>query len=147
MRDKCINERRKQRDPRDVGLSIYSRYFSDAHYYATEFGNLAHFIGASQRLMAHWKTVYPARIFDLEFEQLVAESERQTRRLAQFCDLDWQPNCLDFHKRVDASYTFSEAQVREPLNAKGIGRWRNYAELLAPFIDALVANDVRLPDI
>jgi tetratricopeptide (TPR) repeat protein len=136
-----------QRDPRDVGLSIYSRYFSDAHYYATEFGNLAHFIGASQRLMAHWKTVYPARIFDLEFEQLVAEPEGQTRRLAQFCGLDWQPSCLDFHKRGDASYTFSEAQVREPLNAKGIGRWRNYAELLAPFIDALVANDVRLPDI
>lgn len=136
-----------QRDPRDVALSIYSRYFSDAHYYATACDNVAHFIGASQRLMAHWKMVYPERILDLGYEQLIAEPELQTRRLAQFCGLEWQPNCLDFHKRADASYTFSEAQVRQPLNAKGIGRWRNYADLLAPFIDAFAANGVRLPDI
>ena len=97
--------------------------------------------------MAHRKMVYPERILDLGYEQLIAEPELQTRRLAQFCGLEWQPNCLDFHKRADASYTFSEAQVRQPLNAKGIGRWRNYADLLAPFIDAFAANGVRLPDI
>jgi tetratricopeptide (TPR) repeat protein len=135
-----------QRDPRDVALSIYSRYFSDGHYYATELANIAHFIGASQRLMAHWKKAYPDRILELGFEQLVAKPEPETRRLARFCGLEWQPNCLDFHQRDDASYTFSEAQVREPLNTKGIGRWRRYADKFAPFIDALVENDVRLPD-
>lgn len=135
-----------RRDPRDVALSIYSRYFSDGHYYATESGNIAHFIGASQRLMSHWKMVYPGRILEVGFEQLVANPEPETRRLAQFCGLEWQPNCLDFHRRNDASYTFSEAQVREPLNTKGIGRWLNYADLFAPFIDALVENDVRLPE-
>jgi tetratricopeptide (TPR) repeat protein len=135
-----------RRDPRDVGLSIYSRYFSDGHYYATELGNIAHFIGASQRLMSHWKTVYPDRILDVEFERLVAEPEQQTRRLADFCGLEWHPDCLDFHQRDDASYTYSEAQVREPLNAKGIGRWRRYADMLDPLIDALEANNVRLPD-
>ena len=135
-----------QRDPRDVALSIYSRYFSDGHYYATELANIAHFIGALQRLMAHWKKAYPDRILELGFEQLVAKPEPETRRLARFCGLEWQPNCLDFHQRDDASYTFSEAQVREPLNTKGIGRWRRYADKFAPFIDALVENDVRLPD-
>jgi len=135
-----------RRDPRDVALSIYSRYFSDGHFYATECGNIAHFIGASQRLMAHWKMVYPERILELGFEQLVAEPEPETRRLAEFCGLEWQPNCLDFHQRDDASYTFSEAQVREPLNTKGIGRWRRYGDMFAPFIDALVANDVQLPE-
>jgi len=135
-----------RRDPRDVALSIYSRQFSDGHYYATECDNIAHFIGASQRLMAHWKMLYPERILELRFEQLVARPEAETRRLAQFCGLEWQPNCLDFHQRDDASYTFSEAQVREPLNTKGIGRWRRYADKFAPFIDALVENDVRLPE-
>jgi tetratricopeptide (TPR) repeat protein len=135
-----------RRDPRDVAISIYSRYFSDAHYYATERGNIAHFIGASQRLMEHWKMVYPERILELGFEELVADPELETRRLAQFCGLEWQPNCLDFHQRNDASYTYSRAQVREPLNTKGIGRWRRYADRFAPFIDALVANDVHLPE-
>lgn len=135
-----------QRDPRDVAISIYSRNFGDAHFYATDPGSLAHFLVASQRLMSHWKSVYPGRIMDLEFEQLVREPEREARRLVEFCGLEWQPECLNFHERADASYTFSEVQVREPLNAKGIGRWRNYEKSLAPFIDALVACGAQLPD-
>jgi tetratricopeptide (TPR) repeat protein len=135
-----------RRDPRDVALSIYSRYFSDAHYYATDPGNIAHFIGASQKLMQHWQSIFPDRIIELEYEQLVADPETETQRIAEFCGLEWQANCLDFHKRGDASYTFSAAQVREPLNAKGIGRWHHYADRFAPFIDAFAANDVALPD-
>jgi len=135
-----------QRDPRDVALSIYSRNFADAHYYATELNSLAHFIGASEQLMSHWKSVYPGRILDLDYEQLVREPEPQGQRLAEFCGLSWQPECLNFHEHADASYTFSEVQVREPLNARGIGRWRRYAESLTPFIDACVANGVQLPD-
>jgi tetratricopeptide (TPR) repeat protein len=135
-----------RRDPRDVALSIYSRYFSDAHYYATDPGNIVHFIGASRKLMKHWQHVFPERIIELEYEQLVADPENETRRLAEFCGLKWQASCLDFHERGDASYTFSAAQVREPLNAKGIGRWHHYADRFAPFIDAFAANDVALPD-
>lgn len=96
--------------------------------------------------MAHWQSVFPKRIIELEYEQLVADPENETRRLAGFCGLDWQASCLDFHKRGDASYTFSAAQVREPLNTKGIGRWRHYADQFAPFIDAFAANDVTLPE-
>ncbi len=135
-----------QRDPRDVALSIYSRNFGDAHSYATGPDSLGHFFRASQRLMAHWKSVHPGRILDLDYEQLVREPEQQGQRLAEFCGLHWRPECLSFHERTDASYTFSEVQVREPLNAKGIGRWRRYAESLTPFIDAFVANGVQLRD-
>ena len=135
-----------QRDARDVALSIFSRNFGDAHYYATDPASLAHFLGASQRLMAHWKSVFPGRILDLDYEQLVREPEKQARRLVEFCALQWQPECLNFHKDTGASYTFSEVQVREPLNTEGIGRWRKYAGSLTPFIDSLAANDVQLRD-
>jgi len=135
-----------QRDPRDVALSIYSRHFGGAHHYATDPNNLAHFLGASQRLMSHWKSAYPGRIFDLDYEQLVREPEKQAQRLVEFFGLKWQPECLKFHERANVSNTFSEMQVREPLNAKGIGRWRKYAESLTPFIDAFVANGVQLGD-
>ncbi len=135
-----------RRDPRDVALSIYSRPFADAHYYATDCDSIAHFYGATQRLMSHWKSVYPERILELDYEQLVSEPERQSRRLAEFCGLEWQPECLKFHERAKLSNTFSEMQVREPLNARGVGRWRKYAESLTPFIDAFVANGVQLRD-
>ena len=52
--------------------------------------------------------------------------------------------CLRFHERRDASFTFSELQVREPLNAKGIGRWRKYEKHLAPFLAAFAAHGVSM---
>jgi hypothetical protein len=135
-----------RRDPRDVALSIYSRKFADGHAYATDLDSLAHYYSLSQQLMSHWQQLHPDRIIDIEYEQLVADPEAQTRSIAEFCGLSWRPECLEFHRRHNASYTFSELQVREPLNAKGIGRWRNYSTALVPFIDACVANGVQLRD-
>lgn len=135
-----------QRDPRDVALSIYSRFFPDGHSYATDHDSLAHYVSASQQHMAHWKSLYPQRIFELRYERLIDEPERQTQLLAEFCNVEWHPDCLNFHQRTDASYTFSEMQVREPLNPKGIGRWRKYADHMQPFIESFTAHGVRLED-
>ncbi len=135
-----------RRDPRDVALSIYTRRFADGHAYATDLDSLAHYYWLSQQLMSHWQRIHPDRIIDIEYEQLIAEPETQTRSIAEFCGLEWRPECLEFHQRREASYTFSELQVREPLNAKGIGRWRNYSEALVPFIDACVAQGAQLRD-
>ena len=135
-----------RRDPRDVALSIYSRRFADGHAYATDLDSLAHYYRLSQQLMSHWQGLHPDRIIDVEYEQLVTDPEAQTRSIAEFCGLEWRPEALEFHQRRDASYTFSELQVREPLNTKGVGRWRNYSEALVPFIDACVANGVQLQD-
>ncbi len=133
-----------RRDPRDVGLSIYSRNFADGHPYATALADIAHFYRVSEQLMNGWQALYPGRILELNYEQLVAEPESQTRALAEFCGLEWRPECLEFHQRTDASFTFSELQVREPLNRKGIGRWRHYAEALQPLLEAFEINGVQL---
>lgn len=135
-----------QRDPRDVALSIFSRLFPDGHPYATDLDDLAHYYSLSVAMMSHWQDLYPERIATIDYEQLVREPEEQTRTLAKVCGLEWRPECLDFHERRDASFTFSELQVREPINAKGIGRWRKYAQALAPFIQSCVAHGVQLRD-
>lgn len=126
-----------RRDPRDVCLSIYSRMFSDGHLYATDLNSLAHFISISVQLMDHWKKLYPDRILEVQYEELVANPEQQTQAIAAHCGLEWRAGCLDFHERVEPSFTFSEMQVREPLNAKGVGAWRRYEDGLRPLLDAL----------
>ena len=125
-----------RRDPRDICMSIYSRVFADSHLYATGLQSLAHYVAVSMRLMDYWKTLYPERILEFSYEDLVTDPERQTKVLARHCGLEWRPECLDFHKRVEASYTFSEMQVREPLNTKGIAAWRRYEDELRPLLDA-----------
>ncbi len=73
----------------------------------------------------------------VSYEDLVAEPDDQTQRIAKHCGLEWNSACLNFHERVEASYTFSEMQVREPLNDKGVGAWRRYEEQLEPLFTAL----------
>lgn len=133
-----------RRDARDVCFSIFSRMFSDGHRYATDLQSLAHYYSVSVRIMEHWKALYPNRILELSYEDLVANPEQQTKLLASHCGLEWRPECLQFHERVEASYTFSEMQVREPLNSKGVAAWRRYEDELEPLMDALKQNEVSL---
>jgi Flp pilus assembly protein TadD len=134
-----------RRDPRDVGLSIYTRPFPDGHAYACDLAGLGHFHAQSERLLRHWQAGWPGRILEVGYEALVADPETGTRRIAEHCGLEWTPDCLRFHERTEASFTFSELQVRRPINADGIGRWRQHAEALAPLIEALREGGVELP--
>lgn len=126
-----------RRDPRDVGLSIYVRPFPDGHSYACDLAALGHFHAQSERLLRHWRAAWPGRILEVDYEALIADPETGTRRIAEHCGLRWTPECLRFHERTEASFTFSELQVRRPINADGIGRWRRHAAALAPLIEAL----------
>lgn len=134
-----------ERDPRDVALSIFARHFSDRHDYATDLSHIAHLISVSQRLMQYWMEQLPDRITRVAYESLVADPEGEGRRLAEYCGLPWDPEVLAFHRQGSASYTFSEAQLREPLNAKGVGRWVDYEAQLQPFLAACTKYKVRLP--
>lgn len=126
-----------KRDPRDVCLSIFSRVFSEAHRYAVDLEWLAHFYAQTERMRQHWMALFPDRILEVDYETLVDQPVEQTQAIAAFCGLDWHPGCLEFHKSTSSSFTFSELQVRKPLNKKGIGRWRQYEQQLAPLTAAL----------
>ena len=130
-----------RRDPRDVCLSIYSRMFPDGHRYACDLQWLAHFYHQSTRIMSHWQKTLPGKILEIKFEELVADPEAFGREIVEFCGLKWNPKSLDFHKNRTSSFTFSEMQVRRPLNSDGVGRWRYYASALAPLTEALLSFD------
>lgn len=131
-----------KRDPRDVCLSIYSRLFPDAHRYACDLDWLAHLYAESERLKNHWMAAFPGRVMEVVYEDLVDDLTGHTKAIADFCDLEWHPACLDFHKKAGNSFTYSELQVRRPLNKDGIGRWRHYERQLAPLSDALMQYGV-----
>ncbi|MDO9245616.1 MAG: hypothetical protein Q7U11_03975 [Phenylobacterium sp.] len=55
-----------------------------------------------------------------------------TRRLRAFCGLTWDPRCLSFHENAAPVATAGSVQVRQPLHASSVGRWRRYGEGLEP---------------
>jgi hypothetical protein len=58
-------------------------------------------------------------------------------RLLAHVDLPPDPNCTRFYESDSRVKTVSRAQVRQPINSRGLGRWRAYAKELEPLIAEL----------
>jgi hypothetical protein len=126
-----------QRDPRDIGFSIFTYRFYGEHGYAHDLADLGWMIGEQRRLMAHWKTAAPNPILSLRLDDWIADFDATLARVLAFVDLPGDPACARFHEAETPVRTVSRAQVRQPVNARGLGRWRPYAQELAPLIAEL----------
>jgi Tfp pilus assembly protein PilF len=125
------------RDPRDIGLSIFTFRFHGAHGYAHDLGDLAWYISQHDRLMAHWKAVLPNRILTVKLSDWVEDFDGTLKKVLDHLDLPDDPNCARFHEGESRVRTVSRAQVRQPVNARGLGRWLTYRSELAPLIAEL----------
>jgi tetratricopeptide (TPR) repeat protein len=125
------------RDPRDIGLSIYTFRFHGAHSYAHDLGDLGWAIAQQDRLMAHWRTALPNPVLTLRLSDWVEDFDGTLSRVLDHLELPPDPNCARFYARDSRVRTVSRAQVRQPVNARGLGRWRTYALDLAPLIAEL----------
>jgi tetratricopeptide (TPR) repeat protein len=132
------------RDPLDNCLSIYFLHLDHGMSYALDLADIAHYYVQYRRLMAHWKTLYGADIFDLDYDVLVREPRPAIERLTTFCGLEWEDACLSFEQAARAVKTASVWQVRERLYQRSSGRWRNYAAHIAPLQARLRAAGVKV---
>lgn len=139
-----------RRHPMDACLSNFRQLFATGFSYYDYAYDLAHtgaYYAGFDRLIAHWRDVLPAdRFTELAYEDLVADQEGETRRLLEFCGLDFDPRCLAFHENAAPVATASSVQVRSPIYASSIGRWRRYGPGLVPLRAALNANGVEVED-
>jgi tetratricopeptide (TPR) repeat protein len=131
-----------RRDPLDNLVSLYFLHLDPRMAYALDVEDAAHWYGEYQRLMAHWKALYPDDIFDVDYDELVIEPRAVLEPLLAFLRLDWDERVLEFHRGRAAIKTASVWQVRQPLHARSSGRWRNYESQLAA-ISGLFAPDRR----
>lgn len=121
----------------DNAVSIYFQRLSNDHGYASDLAHIGHQQLQYLALMALWDRVLPGRVHHLDYERLVAEPEPQVRGLLAFLGLPWDARCLDFHKTRREVNTLSLWQVRQPLYASSVARWRHYESHLGPLKAAL----------
>jgi len=128
------------RDPLDTCLSCYFQPFGEGQDFSYDLGHLGAFYRQYQRLMRHWEAVLDIAVMKVGYEQLVAEQEKVSRAMLEFCDLDWDERCLQFYDTRRVVATASYDQVRQPLYQKSIGRWRHYDRHLGPLKEALAGG-------
>lgn len=126
-----------RRDPLDTCVSCYFQHFARGFHFSYSLANLGLYYREYERLMAHWHAVLPGRILDVQYETLIADQEAGIRRIIEFCGLEWDPRCLAFHEHERQVRTASFWQVRQPLYASSVGRWRHYEKHLGPLKAAL----------
>jgi tetratricopeptide (TPR) repeat protein len=135
-----------RRHPMDSCLSIFRQLFAldqPFYDYAYDLGDLARHYALFERLVAHWRETLPAdRFTEVAYEAMVADQESETRRLLDFCGLGWEDACLAFHENAAPVATASAVQVRQPLYATSVGRWRNYGAGVDRLAQALRAEGV-----
>jgi tetratricopeptide (TPR) repeat protein len=119
-----------RRNPLDVFISSYFMMFRNPLPYSGSQRDFAHFYKSQEDVMAHWRRVLPIRIHEVDYENFVGDQEAETKTLLEYCELEWDPRCLDFHLTKRPVRTGSDVQVRRPLHAKSVGRSEPYAEHL-----------------
>ena len=126
-----------RRNPADIALSCFQQNFAADMPWSVDLPSLGHYYREYDRLMRHWKDVLPIPILDVVYEEEVADLETWARRIVAFCGLEWEEACLRFFETERAVKTASQWQVRQPLYATSVGRWRNYQRHLGPLFEAL----------
>jgi tetratricopeptide (TPR) repeat protein len=129
-----------RRDPVDTCLSCFSILFASGNPQTYDLAELGRYYRAYSALMEHWRDVLPPGVMlEVQYEDLVADTERQARRIVRHCGLEWDDACLDFRAAQRPVWTASAAQVRRPIYHSSVGRWRRYSAFLTPLLQALEA--------
>jgi len=127
-----------RRNPVDTCLSIYFQNFGNRHQYRCDLGNLAFVYRQYRRLMQHWRSVLPpGTLLEIDYEEMVENQEPMSRKLIEFCGLEWDDRCLEFYKSERQVKTASQWQVRQPMYKSSKERWRNYEPYIGPLLELL----------
>ncbi len=128
-----------RRHPLDTCWSIYKHNLEGEMFgYGAKLEALGRYYKMYQRLMKHWREVLPEGVMlEINYEELVADQEKATHKLLKFCDLEWDENCLQFHKLRNQVSTASVAQVRRPIYKGSVMAWQRYEQHLQPLIKIL----------
>ncbi len=129
-----------RRNPLDCGLSIYKQFFAAGSHYAYDLSHIGAYYKGYLKLMDHWDAVLPGKVYRVQYEDMIDDPEAQVRGLLDHIGLDFEEACLRFYENKRAVRTASSEQVRQPINRKGIGVWRQVEAALEPLKQALGAE-------
>jgi hypothetical protein len=131
------------RSPLAACYALYKSLFEDGYPYSYDLRDIGKYYVAYRHLMDHWNRTLPGTIHSLSYERLVADQTGETRRLLEFCGLEWENACVEFHRNPAPTTTASAAQVRRPLYDSSVSQWRRYEHQLRGLRDQLQAAGIR----
>lgn len=126
-----------RRSPMSCCLSGYKQLFADGQLFSYSQSDIGNYYRDYVDLMQHWDDVLPGYVLRVQHEDVVHDLEGQVRRMLDFCGLEFEESCLNFHKTERSVRTPSSEQVRQPIFDTALEQWRQFEPWLGPLKEAL----------
>ena len=134
-----------RRYPLDCCFSMFKQLFAQGQEFTYGLEEAGSYYNSYVKLMDHWNDALPGRILRVNNEDVIDDLEGQVIRILDYLELPFEEGCISFHKTDRSVRTASSEQVRQPINKKGMGRWKPYAKHLKPLLDNL-DNELLAPE-
>jgi tetratricopeptide (TPR) repeat protein len=135
-----------RREPMACCFSNFKQLFAHGQEFSYSLEDIARYYRTYLELMRHWDAVLPGRVLRVQHEDLVNDLEGNVRRILDYCGLQFEPACVEFHKTERSVRTASSEQVRQPIFREGLDQWRHYEKWLGPLRQALADALTRYRD-
>ncbi|WP_269609233.1 tetratricopeptide repeat protein [Prochlorococcus marinus] len=129
------------RNPLDNILSIYRAHFEQGNEYSSSLVDCANVYLNQKEVMSKYKNRFRSKIYDLNYDSLVKNPDKEIKSLINWIGWDWQESYLSPHLNTRSVKTRSNVEVRSPINSKSIGGWKNYKDMLKPAIEILTQTN------
>jgi hypothetical protein len=117
-------------------FSNFKQLFASGQQFTYSFDDIVRYYKKYVELMAHWDEVLPGWTLKVQHEEVIDDLESNVRSILDFCGLEFEPGCIEFHKTRRTVHTASSEQVRRPINRDGLDQWRHYEPWLGPLVSA-----------
>ena len=118
-------------------FSNFKQLYASGQQFTYSLQDLGRYYRSYVELMTHWETVLPGKILRVQHADVVADLEGSVRRILEFCGLDFEPGCIEFHRTERQVHSASSEQVRQPIYTEGLEQWRHFEPWLGPLKAAL----------
>ena len=118
-------------------FSCFKQLFAEGQEFTYGLEEMGRHYRAYVELMEYWDTILPGKILRVQHEDVVSDLDTEVRKILEFCELRFEPECLEFHRTKRAVRTPSSEQVRQPIYSSGLEQWRNFEPHLEPLKAAL----------
>ena len=126
-----------RRYPLDCCFSMFKQLFAQGQEFSYGLAEAGSYFRSYVKLMDHWDKVLPNKILRVNNEDVIEDLEGQVKRMLDFLELPFEEECILFHETDRSVRTASSEQVRQPINKKGMGRWKPYAKNLRPLLESI----------
>ena len=136
-----------RRYPLDCCFSMFKQLFAQGQEFSYGLKEAGSYYNSYVKLMNHWDKVLPGKVLRVNNEDVIDDLEGQVKRILNFIEIPFEESCVSFYKTERSVRTASSEQVRQPINRKGMGRWKPYAKHLKPLVESIDNELLKQEDI